>query len=154
MFEEHPAVPRTDAVCPFPTPGFGVDPSKLPRCRAMDGTTLQLRIVPSYIEAGAYQEANCVTLTDGERAAVYVPYALSDEVSPRELSPLGALVKAVQEAQVALAAYLEPSGPGEADTIQRLLAVLDHQDVVRAVRILDPEPGLDKPTAAPEREND
>lgn len=33
----------------------------------------ELRIVPAYVEAGWFTEANCVTLTDGERRAVYVP---------------------------------------------------------------------------------
>ena len=44
---------------------------RLPRCDEMDGSTL--RIVPSYIEAGMFCEANCVTITDGERTALYVP---------------------------------------------------------------------------------
>jgi hypothetical protein len=44
---------------------------RLPRCDKMDGSTL--RIVPSYTEAGMYCEANCVTITDGERTALYVP---------------------------------------------------------------------------------
>ncbi len=32
-----------------------------------------LKIVPRYVEAGAFTEANCVSLTDGRRIAVYVP---------------------------------------------------------------------------------
>jgi len=44
---------------------------RLPRCDKMDGSTL--RIVPSYTEAGMFCEANCVTITDGERTALYVP---------------------------------------------------------------------------------
>jgi hypothetical protein len=52
------------------------DKSKLPRCQKGDGSSL--RIVPSYIEGGYFSEANCVTITDGERTAVYVPY----EVNP------------------------------------------------------------------------
>ena len=38
---------------------------------ALKGT--DLKIVPSYVEAGAYLEANCVVLTDGSRNVVYVP---------------------------------------------------------------------------------
>jgi hypothetical protein len=45
---------------------------QLPRCQKLDGSTLS--IVPDYTEAGAYKEANCVTITDGERTAVYVPH--------------------------------------------------------------------------------
>jgi hypothetical protein len=51
--------------------------NEIPRCEKMDGSTL--RIVPAYTEAGRYQEANCITVTDGERTAVYVP--LKAEVS-------------------------------------------------------------------------
>ena len=32
-----------------------------------------LTIVPRYTEAGYFGEANCVTITDGKRTAVYVP---------------------------------------------------------------------------------
>ena len=46
---------------------------KLPRCDKLDGSTL--RIVPAYTEAGYFCEANCVTITDGERSAVFVPQA-------------------------------------------------------------------------------
>jgi hypothetical protein len=46
----------------------------LPRCDKLDGSTL--RIVPAYTEAGRYAEANCITVTDGERTAVYVPYRI------------------------------------------------------------------------------
>ena len=38
---------------------------------ALSGT--DLKIMPSYVEAGAYLEANCVVLTDGSRNVVYVP---------------------------------------------------------------------------------
>ena len=44
---------------------------QLPRCEKLDGSTL--RIVPGYTEAGRYCEANCVTITDGTRTAIYVP---------------------------------------------------------------------------------
>jgi hypothetical protein len=30
-------------------------------------------VVPAYVEAGWFSEANCVTLSDGEREVVYVP---------------------------------------------------------------------------------
>lgn len=43
----------------------------IPRCEAMDGTGLT--IVPAYTEAGYFQEANAVTLTDGTRTAIYAP---------------------------------------------------------------------------------
>ena len=43
----------------------------IPRCEAMDGTGLT--IVHAYTEAGYFQEANAVTLTDGTRTAIYVP---------------------------------------------------------------------------------
>lgn len=48
----------------------------LPRCENLDGT--RLRIVPRYTEAGKFCEANCVTITDGERTAVYVPLKTGD----------------------------------------------------------------------------
>jgi hypothetical protein len=44
---------------------------RLPRCERMDGSTLS--IIPSYTEAGWFTEANCVTISDGERTALYVP---------------------------------------------------------------------------------
>lgn len=50
-----------------------MDREALPRCPALDGSTL--RIVPAYTEAGRLCEANCVTITDGVRTAVYVPLA-------------------------------------------------------------------------------
>ncbi len=43
----------------------------LPRCDKLDGSSL--RIVHGNIEAGQFCEANCVTITDGERTVVYVP---------------------------------------------------------------------------------
>lgn len=45
--------------------------SKLPRCDKLDGSTLH--IVPDYTEGGWFCEANCVTISDGERTAVYIP---------------------------------------------------------------------------------
>lgn len=48
---------------------------QLPRCDNLDGSSL--RIVPAYTEAGRFCEANCVTITDGERTAVYVPMRIS-----------------------------------------------------------------------------
>lgn len=56
----------------------------VPRCVEMDGTTL--RIVPAYTEAGYFQEANCVTITDGERTCVYVPYCLPQ---PKDVPDVG-----------------------------------------------------------------
>jgi hypothetical protein len=46
----------------------GVD-RNLPRL--LDGEGLS--IVPAYTEAGYFGEANVVTITDGERTALYVP---------------------------------------------------------------------------------
>jgi len=69
---------RADSETPNRKPpqgGSGTAPPmrapELPRCPKLDGSTL--RIVPAYTEAGLRCEANCVTLTDGERTAVYVP---------------------------------------------------------------------------------
>jgi hypothetical protein len=45
---------------------------ELPRCENLDGSSL--RIVPAYTEAGQFCEANCITVTDGERTCLYVPY--------------------------------------------------------------------------------
>ncbi|MBB2974335.1 hypothetical protein [Mesorhizobium sp. RMAD-H1] len=41
----------------------------------VNGTPLggELRIVPAYVEAGYFSEANCITVTDGTREAVYLP---------------------------------------------------------------------------------
>ncbi|WEX10262.1 hypothetical protein [Chelativorans sp. AA-79] len=41
------------------------------QAEALKGT--KLRIVPKYVEAGWFSEANVVTLTDGAREALYVP---------------------------------------------------------------------------------
>jgi hypothetical protein len=62
-----------------PTKGTEEFESALPRCSKMDGSTL--RFVPSYTEAGWFVEANCVTITDGERTAVYVPFAITADCS-------------------------------------------------------------------------
>jgi len=43
----------------------------LPGSRALDMAAA--RIKPAYIEAGQFCEANCVTLTDGNRDAIFVP---------------------------------------------------------------------------------
>lgn len=53
---------------------------KIPRCEALDGSSL--RIVPAYTEAGRLCEANAVTITDGERACVYVPFAAVKDEKP------------------------------------------------------------------------
>jgi len=46
---------------------------QLPRCDNLDGSTLAIK--PQYIEAGAFCEANCVTISDQNgREALYVPY--------------------------------------------------------------------------------
>jgi hypothetical protein len=46
------------------------------------------------------------------------------------------LLKAVQEAQLALAEHIEPGGPDERTTINELLAILDDRHVVAAVWML------------------
>lgn len=53
-----------------------LDPESIPRCDELDGSSL--RIVRSYTEAGRFCEANCVTITDGERTCVYVPLTVAD----------------------------------------------------------------------------
>lgn len=49
----------------------------LPRCDKLDGSSLS--ILPAYTEAGMFCEANCLTVTDGERTAVYVPLRLPEK---------------------------------------------------------------------------
>jgi hypothetical protein len=48
------------------------DPAQIPRSMEGEG----LSIVPSYTEAGYFGEANVVTITDGTRTALYVPYKI------------------------------------------------------------------------------
>ena len=52
----------------------------IPRCASLDGTGL--KIVPAYTEAGRFTEANCVTITDGERTAEYVPAVVLTNAEP------------------------------------------------------------------------
>lgn len=53
--------------------------ARLPRSRDLNGAGLT--IVPAYTEAGRYSEANCITVTDGERVAVYAAYSVGEEQS-------------------------------------------------------------------------
>lgn len=53
-----------------------IEPEDIPRCPELDGSTL--RIVPEYTEAGWFTEANVITVTDGERTALYVPFRKSE----------------------------------------------------------------------------
>lgn len=46
-----------------------IEPEDIPRSE--DGSNL--RIVPHYTEAGLFNEANFIVVTDGTRTAVYVP---------------------------------------------------------------------------------
>lgn len=52
-----------------------VDAEAIPRCEKLDGSSL--RIVPAYTEAGYFCEANVLTVTDGTRTVVYVPFAVA-----------------------------------------------------------------------------
>jgi hypothetical protein len=54
-----------------PIMGRIIDPETIPRRENMDGSSL--RIVSDYTEAGWFGETNCITVTDGERTAIYVP---------------------------------------------------------------------------------
>ena len=54
--------------------------------------------------------------------------------------PVRTIMVAVTEAQAALAAYLKPDGPNSDQTIARLLAVLDHADLVQAMRAIERRP--------------
>jgi hypothetical protein len=49
------------------------------------------------------------------------------------------ILKALADAQAALARYIEPSGPGEADTINALLRILDNEPLVQAQRAVGPQ---------------
>jgi hypothetical protein len=50
--------------------------AKVPR--SMDGEGL--KIVKAYTDAGYFGEANCVTITDGERTAIYVPLRIVERL--------------------------------------------------------------------------
>lgn len=50
--------------------------------------------------------------------------------------PVGALVKAVKAAQDELAKYAAPGERDAAQTVENLLGVLDHEEVVEAMRTL------------------
>jgi hypothetical protein len=58
-----------------------------------------------------------------------------------EPSKLDVLVRAVKDAQSVLAPHIEPSTPPDPGiTIDHLLGILDHEDVVRAVQALELNP--------------
>jgi hypothetical protein len=75
----HPAATRDTAMRP--------EAHEIPRCPNLDGSSLF--IVPAYTEAGFYCEANCITVTDGERTVVYVPAKAVDQEQVRLLDHLG-----------------------------------------------------------------
>jgi hypothetical protein len=50
------------------------------------------------------------------------------------------ILRALQESQAVLARYIEPGGPGEADTINALLGILDNEPLVRAQQFASPQP--------------
>jgi len=43
----------------------------------LKGTSV--KVVPKYVEAGWFSEANCVLLTDGEREVLYIPEPPADD---------------------------------------------------------------------------
>ena len=50
------------------------------------------------------------------------------------------ILSALRQAQAALSRYIEPGGPGEADTINALLRILDNEPLVRAQDRAGPQP--------------
>jgi hypothetical protein len=50
------------------------------------------------------------------------------------------ILRAIHDAQTALSRYLEPGGPGEADTINVLLGILDNEPLVGAQHAAGPQP--------------
>ena len=50
------------------------------------------------------------------------------------------ILKALEDAQTALSRYIEPGGPGEADTINALLGILDNEPLVSAQQAAGPQP--------------
>jgi hypothetical protein len=50
------------------------------------------------------------------------------------------ILRALADAQAALARYIEPGGLGDADTINALLRILDNEPLVRAQDRAGPEP--------------
>jgi hypothetical protein len=56
--------------------------ARLPRSMEGEG----LSVVPSYTEAGYFGEANVVTVTDGERTALYARCVQSGTVKPRRMT--------------------------------------------------------------------
>jgi hypothetical protein len=50
------------------------------------------------------------------------------------------IIRALQEAQAALSRYIEPGGPGEADTINALLGILDNEPLISAQYAAGPLP--------------
>lgn len=60
----------------------------VPRCSKMDGSTLT--IIPNDVDAGWFGEANSITVTDGERTAVYVAFRKVDADELAEIHKLNA----------------------------------------------------------------
>ena len=50
------------------------------------------------------------------------------------------ILNALHQAQAALTRYVQPGGPGEADTINALLRILDNEPLVRAQYAAGPQP--------------
>jgi hypothetical protein len=50
------------------------------------------------------------------------------------------ILSALRQAQAVLSRYIEPGGPGEADTINALLGILDNEPLVRAQNEAGPQP--------------
>jgi hypothetical protein len=50
------------------------------------------------------------------------------------------ILSALRQAQAALSRYIQPGGPGEADTIYALLGILDNEPLVGAQHAAGPQP--------------
>jgi hypothetical protein len=124
--------------------------SNLPRCTRMDGSGL--RIVPSYTEGGWFSEANCVTISDGERTALYVPAKIGGQASSPDESKSGGplsdaerlaiLSEGVRRAHEVLLHYIDPgNGVAAADALNGFIEIFDSAELVTAAGVsLSAEP--------------
>ncbi len=118
--------------------------SNLPRCERMDGSGL--RIVPSYTEGGWFSEANCVTISDGERTALYVPAKIAGQTSSPDHSESGGplsdaerlaiLSEGVRRAHEVLVHYLDPgNGVAAHDALNGFIEIFDSAELVTAAAV-------------------